>query len=420
MNLEIFDYGMNGEGVGKLSNKIFLVENSLVGEIVDAEILKDFKNYSTAKTTRIIKKSANRIEPKCPCFSTCGGCDLQHMKYCEQLNFKTLLVKKTLKKIANIDAEVSPCVASSCEFNYRNKMSFSYKENFGLFSTRSHNLIKVKSCPLASENINHILELTSNFFEQNKQHSNLIKNLVVREIDNQILVGIVACSKIDLSSYYEMIKSNFTNIGVYLIINKRKDSVVLDGKVEHIGGIKEIQTENFKVRYSLDLIGFQQTNIDIQNKIYNMILENINENSTVVNGFSGQGLLSAILSTKAKFVYGIEINENSHKSAENLKKFNKISNLINILGDFNKKIKEIKNFDTVILDPSKKGCGKIVMQNLRDINKIIYISCNPIALAKDLREIVSTHKIETIIPFDMFPQTNSVETLVVLKKNIDN
>jgi tRNA/tmRNA/rRNA uracil-C5-methylase (TrmA/RlmC/RlmD family) len=161
-------------------------------------------------------------------------------------------------------------------------------------------------------------------------------------------------------------------------------------------------------------LGFHQTNINIQNKLYNKVLEYILPNSKVVNGFSGQGLLSAIVAQKAKLVVGIEINKNSHFSAEKLKKDNKITNLTNICADFNKEIsKHIKNTNTIILDPSKKGCGSVVMQKVKGIKNIIYISCNPIALAKDLREL-KDYNIEEVIPFDMFPNTNNVETLVKL------
>ena len=204
-----------------------------------------------------------------------------------------------------------------------------------------------------------------------------------------------------------------------MIINTRNDSVVLSGKVYHIGGIKNIKVNNFGLTYFVDLLGFHQTNLEIQNKLYSKVLDYISPNAVVINGFSGQGLLTAIIAQKAKHVIGIEINKSSHASAEQLKKLNDISNMKNICGDFFKHIKTEKNkANTIILDPTKKGCGKNVMTEINGIENIIYISCNPIALSKDLNVLKDDYDIEEVTPFDMFPNTTSVETLVKLKKKV--
>jgi len=415
MQTKIFDYGMNGEGVAKIDNKIVLIENALIDELIDVEILKDCGNYAIGKMKSIIESSNKRTTHECPFFSMCGGCQLQHMNYDEQLKFKSLLVKKTLKKIANIDCNVNSTIASSQHFHYRNKMSFSViNQRCGLLKQQSKEIVTLSKCKLATENINKILNIFDEFLSQTE--SGTIKNLVVREINNQILVGVVTKKDIKLDRFYNIIAKQFDNIGLYQIINTRKDSVVLDGYVIHIGGIKNIKIDNFGLTYYVDLLGFHQTNIEIQNKIYQKVLDYVSPNSYVINGFSGQGLLSAILATKAKKVVGIEINKSSHLSAEKLKKDNNISNLKNICGDFHKYIKhELKTSDTIILDPTKKGCGKTVMNEIKGVKNIIYISCNPIALAKDIKELIDCYEIQEITPYDMFPNTNSVETLIKLK-----
>ena len=417
METKIFDYGMNGEGVAKIDGKIALVENALIDEDVDIEIVEDNKNYALAKVNKIISESENRQAPPCPYFFECGGCDIQHMKYSEQLKFKTNHIKKTLKKICRIDFNVNNTVACSSEFNYRNKMSFSVnKKNCGLLKKNSKDIVNISSCPLADNHINKVLPIFNNYI--NIYNGDLIKNLVVRSINNQILVGVVTKENINLKPFFEMLKKDFKNIGLYEIINKRNDSVVLSGQVNHIGGIKEIEINEFGLTYSVDLLGFHQTNLEIQNKLYNHVLNYIDKNSIVINGFSGQGLLSAIISKKAKQVVGIEINKSSHMSAEKLKSTNNIKNLTNICGDFHKHITPLlKSANTIILDPTKKGCGKDIMNEIKGVENIIYISCNPIALAKDLREILNEYTIEEITPFDMFPNTVNVETIVKLKKN---
>lgn len=416
MQTKIFDYGMNGEGVAKIDGKVVLIDNALIDEVVEVEIVEDNNNYSLAKTNSIISKSQNRQTPPCPYFYVCGGCQLQHMNYAEQLKFKTSHIKKTIKKITGLDVSVNETVACNNSFGYRNKMSFSVNQkSCGLLKNSSKDIVDIDACPLADNNINKILALFKEYINKNKLDS--IKNLVIRSIQNQILVGVVTNKHIDLKNLFSTFKTHFNNIGLFEIINTRKDSVVLSGKTIHIGGIKNIKITNLGLTYFVDLLGFHQTNIEIQNKLYNHVLNYISSSSIVVNGFSGQGLLTAIIAKKAKSVTGIEINKSSHESAEQLKILNQINNMKNICGDFHKHFKnELKLANTIILDPTKKGCGRQVMNEINGIDNIIYISCNPIALCKDLNIIKDNYIIEEITPFDMFPNTTSVETVVKLKK----
>ncbi len=424
METEIFDYGMNGEGVAKIDGKIALVPYALIGEKVDVEIVADNKNYCQTKLNKIISPSKNRVAPPCPYFYTCGGCALQHMSYAEQLKFKTSLVKKTIKKIANLDVDVEPCVACENGFNYRNKTSFVFNGNFGFYKFNSKNIVAVSACKIASENINKVLTLAQNFF-CDKPYKDELKNLVVRDINNQLLVGVVAKKFLKIDDFYAILTKNFKKIGLFLIINKRNDAVVLTNNCLHIGGIEQIEIKNFNLKYYVDLLGFHQTNLYIQNKIYERVLQLVgkatyNNNSlnsnqkNIINGFSGAGLLSAILATSGDKVYGIEISKSSHKSSEKLKSDNKIENLINICGDFNSKFKKL-NADLLVIDPPKKGIGAKALEQIVGVKEIIYISCNPIALAKELRYLKNYYIIENIMPFDMFPNTNSVETIVKLK-----
>lgn len=412
----VYDYGMNGEGVTKVDDVVTLVPFALKDEEIELDIVKSFGNYNIAKIKKINKESQNRTTPPCPYFYKCGGCDLQHMTYEEQLNFKSLLVKKTIKKICVLDVDINPTVACDKQYHYRNKVSFNFHNSTsGFFEENSKNIVEIDNCLLISENMNKIYKIFKIFVKNNEKIANYVKNLVIREISNQILVGVVVNSDIDLSTFCVQLCAQFNNIGVYKIINKRRDSVVLSGKCFHLCGIKEINISNLGINYSVDLLGFHQTNLDIQNKLYNKVLDYISTNDIVINGFSGQGLLTAILSSKAKSVIGIEINKSSHLSAEKLKKENNIKNMKNVLSDFNKcVVSYLKSADVLILDPSKKGCGKQILQNIKDIESIIYISCNPIALSKDLNVLKEHYQIDEITPFDMFPNTKNVETLVKL------
>lgn len=417
MHTKIFDYGMNGEGIGKVDGKTYFISNALFGEDVEFKIDRDKGNYAFATMTNTKNPSLERVAPPCPYFYECGGCDLQHMKYSHQLYFKSLLVKKTLKKISDIDLDALPTQPSH-QFKYRNKSSFNVANtDIGFYKKNSNDIVNIDYCMLMNDDINKVFSIFKEYLHSlDKDKCCLIKHLVVRAINHQILVGLVIKSDFDCTAFYTLLKNYFSKIGLYKIINNRRDSVVLSGKTIHVSGIKEIVVNNFNLTYSVDLLGFHQTNIEIQDIIYQKVLDLIQPNSIVVNGFSGEGLLSAIIANKAKHVYGIEISDASHKSAEKLKRDNNIDNLTNILGDFFVKIDPLLNkIDTLILDPAKKGCGKEIMNKIIGVKNIIYISCNPIALAKDLRYLTKYYIIDYIEPYDMFPNTNSVETLIHLK-----
>lgn len=417
MRTKIIDYGMNGEGIGKVDGKTYFISNALLGEDVEFEINLDKQNYAFASSTEIKQSSPERASPPCPYFYECGGCSLQHMKYPHQLDFKSLLVKKTLKKITDIDLDVSSTYPSK-QFKYRNKASFNTNgTNVGFFKKESNDIVNIDYCMLMNDDINQLFAIFKTYLSTlDKDKVSLIKHLVVRAIDHQILVGLVIKRDFECTDFYSQLKNTFSKIGLYKIINNRRDSVVLSGKTIHVSGIKEICINNFNLTYSVDLLGFHQTNIEIQDSIYQKVLELIDPDSIVANGFSGEGLLSGILASKARHVYGIEISPSSHKSAEKLKRENHIVNLTNILGDFNIMIDSLLDqVDSLILDPSKKGCGKEIMNKIIGIKNIIYISCNPIALAKDLRFLTKYYIIDYMKPFDMFPNTNSVETLIHLK-----
>ncbi len=416
MLTKVYDYGMNGEGVARIEGKISLIPFAMKDEMVDIEIEHEYSNYTTAKLISISSSCENREIPKCPYYAKCGGCQLQHMQYSEQLEFKKDLVRKTIKKILGLDYEVHDTVESNKQYEYRNKASFSIQnKTSGFFEYNSKDIVSIDRCPLLSLDINRIYSITREYI-LSLPYVDDIKNIVIRSIDSQHLVGIVTRKTHDFTSLYTLLKKEFDIIGLYEILNTRNDSVVLYGKVTHISGIKEILVSSNGLNYPIDIIGFHQTNIDVQDKLYDKVCSYISPNSVVLNGFSGAGLLSAIIAKRAKHVYAIEIDKNSHNSAETLKKNNNISNLTNICGDFYSKFRELShNFDTIVLDPSKKGCGEKAMKYIKGIKYIIYISCNPIAMCKDLRHILDAYEIEEIVPFDMFPNTKNLETLVKLK-----
>lgn len=435
---KITNLGIDGEGVAKINGQVVFVPFALPDEIVDGIIINDKKNYLIGKVTNIQNSSNDRVISPCKYFKKCGGCNLQHYSYQKQLEFKTKLVKDTLLKVGQIDFAPQMCNASDLQYGYRNKASFPVleingKAEIGMFRPASHSLVEIDKCLLQKELINKLILVTkkwlddynvSAYNEQTKQ--GLIKHLVARELDDSILVTLV-CTSFNvpyLKEYENLLKQNFKSFGLNLNLNALNNNVILGSSYKHICGLDKLNVCSFNVNHNVSSASFYQVNNYIKDKIYSLVLDNINSNSVVIDAYSGAGLLSSIIAKKAKFVYGVEIVKQATENANELVKLNNITNLKNINGDCSlvlpKLVKQIKEDSIVVLDPPRKGCDKKVLESLLTSkpNKIIYIACSIISLSRDLKILLGggDYKLKQVVPFDMFPQTSNVETVAVLEK----
>lgn len=427
--IEIVDMGNNGEGIGKLDSVVVFIPYAIKGEIVKTHILKVNKNFAYGKIVEIIKKSESRITPPCPFFGKCGGCNLQHISYEKQLEFKTSIVQTTLQKQLGKDIKVEDCVGSDLPFHYRNKMQLpTTVEGIGMYKENSHNIVKIDNCLLCDDWIATIIKIIENYVDDNNvslydeiNHNGLLRHILIRKVDNSFSITLVINGdKLpNKNSLINLLKSSFNEFSTFYCINKIKNNTILTQDIVCIYGNNTQQTEDFGIEYYISPTSFLQVNRNIQNKIYSKILSLIKENDVIVDAYSGAGLLSAILSKKAKLVYGIEIVKSATENANNLMEHNKILNVKNINGDcaiiLPKIIKENNNA-SIILDPPRKGCDINVLNAIAQSNpkEIFYISCNPSTLARDLKALQTKFNIDLIQPYDMFPQTKHIETLVHL------
>lgn len=436
MKLLIDKLGMNGEGVARPSGdnelqKVAFVDFALPGEVVDVDIVQQKSKFYTAKLNSVINASEDRVVAPCQYFTRCGGCNMQHLKYGKQLKFKTNLIKETLQKVGGLDLEVQHCV-SSRQYGYRNKGVFPLGKNIGMFESNTHNIIPIDKCLLMNDNINLALNIVKDWISENNiktfdfaNFKGLLKYLVVRSVNNQTLVCLVATSKDikHLDSLADKLKA-LGDFGLYININNQHNSIILGREYIHIAGIKSITLDEFGVEYNVDVASFLQVNNDIKAKLYSEVIEQVG-GGVVIDAYAGAGLLSATLSKSASKVYSVEIVPQASEKARQLVKANNITNMEVINGDCTKIVPNlIKKVQTenkggkcsVVLDPAHVGCSPQVIDAVKTADKILYIACNPIALAKDLKVLQQTHKIVKIQPFDMFPQTKHVETLAILER----
>ncbi len=429
MRVKINNLGMNGEGISSPENnelnKVIFVPFAMPNEIVEIEILQEKAKFCNGKLISVESSSIDRIKSPCPYFMKCGGCNLQHIKYEKQLEFKKNLVKDTLLKVGGINHEIVSTQPSK-NYGYRNKGVFFLGKNIGMMEYNSHNIIEIDKCLLMNDEINQALAIIKDWiktynistFDFNS-YKGLLKYAVIRSVNNQTLICLVTTN--EKVKHLDVLYANLQKlgqVGLYLNINNQRNSIILGKQFKYISGIKDISLEEFGIKYNIDIPSFLQVNNEIKRDLYLEVANNIN-NEIVIDAYAGAGLLSAILSKQAKKVYSVEIVKEASIKAKALTLENKITNIEVINGDCSyivpKLVGKLNNC-CVVLDPSHAGCGEEVINSVKSVNKIIYISCNPIALAKDLRLLINTHNIQLIKPYDMFPQTKHVETLVILTK----
>lgn len=444
LELTIESVGMDGEGVARQNGMAIFVPFTLVGETVKCEVTIVKKTFAKAKVIKLIKGADLRVQPLCPHFRKCGGCDMQHIEYKRQLEIKRENVANCLKKYAGIEVEINPVVPSKDTYYYRNKAQFPLFENngkvcLGFFREKSHDFIEIKKCYLLGDWCDKFCEaflyvankLKLSCYNE-KTHSGLLRHLVLRKLNDIVSVTIVINHK--KFDYAQDFIKELSKIGIkfslYVSYNTQKTNLIMSN-AHCVYGNNDIQTEVLGVKTFVNPMSFMQINDYIRDRIYTKVQEFVEKsgNKIVVDAYSGVGVLTNIVAKKAEKVYGIEIVPEAVNNANQLAKINgNDKKITNICGDSGVKLPKLaeqislqtqnKGGFTVILDPPRKGCDESVLQALLQSkpNRIIYISCNPATLARDLSILKKSYLVSYIQPYDMFAQTSHVEVLVCLER----
>ena len=386
-----------GRGICYINDKITFVKNALPGEIVNIKIIKETKKINEAIVTNYIKTSPLRIKPICPYFGICGGCDLQHIDYNETIKYKQEKLEGLLKKYANINykPEIIPSIN---HLNYRNKITLKIKnKEFGYYEPSSHDLIKIKNCYLAEEAI-------YKFIPDIKKLDITNGELIIRNnYNNELLIWIKTKDKIKPDIEY--LKSKHKIAGI--ILNNK----TISGDNSFIEIINE---QLFNVSYD----SFFQINRYMCSKIFDLCLDNIEDNNCLLDLYCGVGTLGINASKKANKVFGIEIVKNAVLNAITNAKINK-KEIYYMLGDVSTCLPKIKEkVDTIIVDPPRAGLDPKTKETIIKFNskKIIYISCDPVTLCRDIKELNKYYNISMIKGLDMFPYTEHIETFCILER----
>lgn len=385
-----------GRGISHINNKIVFISNALEDEVVDATTTYSNKKFDEAKVNEIIDVSRMRIKPICPYSDICGGCNLLHMNYDDQLKFKYNKVKDIIFKYLKENIKVNDVIYSN-QFNYRNKASFEVKEKLCYKMRKSTNLVDINYCYLLDNNINDIVHVLNNLNLKN------INNITIRTGEEDIMV---------------IISGNPTQEIIDALKEKAR-SIYVNDKLVY--GRSNIVSKIGNYEFFVSDKSFFQVNKYNVKKLYDKVLEyaELTGNENILDLYCGTGTIGIYLSKYAKSVIGIEVNEQAIFDANVNKNKNNIEN-ISFICDTTSNINNIVNndFDVIIVDPPRSGLDKNTINFLINskAKRIVYVSCDIMTLVRDLNILKQDYDIREITPVDMFPNTYHVETVCILER----
>lgn len=439
LTADITSLGTNGEGICHVENNTVFINYALPGEKVTAKVLSVKKGVCYAKLSEVIILSPDRIQPPCPVYNTCGGCALQHMSYEAELRFKADLVRNTLKKIGGIDTEVLPCESSDKIFGYRNKLSLpagvkNGRPVFGFYRGNSHDIVATDSCLLNGETAKKVIAAFVEYCNASGVQiydggKGLLRHVVCREHGGhvQICAVINGDALPSQSMLTDILSKAFPDFSLLYNINKSDSNIILGKVTRVIKGSPLLKVRGLEIERGIGVASFLQVNDYIADKLYTDAAEQAScrADTIAIDAYCGAGALTALLARRCKRAYGVEIVTEAIDSARELVIRHKINTAEFIAGDCSevlpRLVRQLNNDypdagRAIILDPPRKGCSEQALDAVLCFkpDRIVYISCDPATLARDLKYLSSAYSISHVKPYDMFPRTSHVETLACL------
>lgn len=432
------DISSEGKGVVKIDKDIYFVNGLFLGE--EADILVGYKRAGVyyGKVKSLIKISNERIQSKCKVCTACGGCQYQQISYAEQLKYKTNRVRNALERIAHLkDVDVKPCIGMEYPYYYRNKIQVPFglkrgnKVVYGFFRENSHEIIPVRECVIDDKRSASILwdikELVEKYhisiYNEDKNVGLLRYVLIRTSIHYPELMVVLVTSEANFPGQRnfinELVKKHPEITTIVENVNSRHTNVILGEKEKVLYGRGFIKEDILDLSFEISASSFFQVNPIQVEKIYKTALNLLNpqRNEVVLDAYSGVGTIGLIASRKAKEVISVEINKFAHKNAIDNAKRNNINNISFYCDDASKFISIYeRKIDVVIMDPPRKGSDETFLSAImkRKIKKIVYISCDPETLARDILYLSKEYELNYVQPVDMFPMTSHVESVVSL------
>ena len=429
---------LGGEGQGMMDGRPVYVFNGLPGERVRARVIETNRNLSRAEALRILVASPDRVAPVCPAYGTCSGCNLMHLAYPGQLEYKRQLVLRALRQIGAFSRiPVLPCRPSAERFGYRNKVQVPVRAagplvKIGFFIRGSRQVIALDACPVhclegnqAFAEIKRLVhELGIPGYDEAKQ-SGILRHVLVRTARHrgESLVGLVTAEKADkrLRTLAERLMGQLPQIkGVVQNYNPNPGNIILGRETLPLAGQPFVVEEAEGLQFRITAPSFFQINTRQIPVMYGLLRDYLGDaaKGTILDAYCGVGIFSLMLSRTAQAVVGIESGAEAIGDARENAALNQINNTRFVAGRVERIMGQVEKCDGVVLNPPRDGCEPTVLFALEKMrpSHIVYVSCNPATLAKDLKILAKSYRIEKVQPVDLFPQTGHMESIVGLTR----
>ena len=436
--VKIENITQTGEGVGRIDHKTIFVEGAVPGDIAEVRIIADKKTYLLGECFNLIQASEQRTEPACPYFPECGGCQLMHINYQDQLNIKRQLVIDALTRIGGFEAPVvEKTIGMTHPIRYRNKAQYKVsKDGLGFYAKRSHDVIPIKDCLTEPENAPAVIEAFNRFIQTSnitlyneKTRKGYLRGIVQRTSLNgdTMITVVINKEKVKLKdTMVQMILKAVPNVkSIYANINKAQSNAVMGRENILLYGEPKLTETLGECQFLISPNSFFQVNTRQTEVLYNQVkaLAGLTGEEVVFDLYCGTGTIGIYLADQAKWVYGIEVVEDAIRDAGENARLNQRTNTSFFTGKSEieaPKLVESGIFpDVIILDPPRKGCDEKLLSMIGDLKtkRLVYVSCNPATLARDLKILDGYgYEAQKIQPVDVFGQTGHVETVVLLSK----
>lgn len=446
LTVTIEDMGHDGEGIGKVDGYTVFVKDAVIGDTVQAKIMKAKKNYGYARLMEIITPSPDRVEPLCPYARQCGGCQIQALSYEKQLEYKENKIRNNLIRIGGFSADelpMEPIIGMENPFHYRNKAQFPVgvdKEGnivTGFYAGRTHSIINNRRCYLGVEVNEKILDIVVDYMEkyhvpayEESSGKGLVRHVLIRYgfHSKEIMVCLVVNgNRLPASEHLvEELRKIPGMTSITMNVNRERTNVILGREVKLLWGQTYITDMIGNIKYQISPLSFYQVNPVQTEKLYGKALEfaDLSGGETVWDLYCGIGTISLFLAQKAKQVYGVEIVPAAIEDARRNAALNGIKNAEFYVGKAEEVLPEKYEkqgiyADVIVVDPPRKGCEESVLHTMVKMQpkRIVYVSCDSATLARDLKWLCGNgYEIQRIVGCDMFSETVHVETVVLLSQ----
>ena len=440
--VEIIDNGFEGEGIAKIDNFTVFVKGAIAGEKVKILILKVNSSYAFAKILKIINASEYRCNENCATYKRCGGCDLRHIKYDKTLDIKRNMVQSLVNKTLKTKVEVNETIGMNNPYNYRNKAQYPVGVNregnpiFGVFANRTHEIIETNECQIQTKISEKIARYILRFIKENnikvyneEDNTGVFRHIIVRVgMKTEEIMCVLVVNDRKIKNEEKLIQGlikEFPNIKTIVKnINNKNTNVILGKENVILFGEGYIKDKLGKYAFKISPMSFYQINPIQTEKLYNLAIKKaeLTKDDIVFDLYCGIGTIGIFASKYAKKVYGIEIVAQAIEDAKENAKINQIDNTEFLVGNVEFALSELIEKrkivpDVVFVDPPRKGLDNNTIENLIKVKakRIVYISCNPATLVRDLMLLEEKYEIKSITPVDMFPWTKHVESCSILK-----